>query len=87
MRAFAPTLLAYFAAVSATVLQVANAVAIPRDSEDVAAAGSPATTQDPSIVVVNDDGARPRWAFVTPGWKRATKVCSNHIIYDYVRAF
>lgn len=85
MRAFAPTLLAYFAAVSATVLQV-NAVAIPRDSEDVAAAGSPATTQDPSIVVVNDDGARPRWAFVTPGWKRTTKVCSNNIICDYVRA-
>lgn len=68
MRAFAPSLVAYFAAVSATVVQLVESAAIPRDSQQ--STSETATNSNPHVVVYHDNG-RPRWGFVIPNQKRA----------------
>lgn len=81
MRAFSTSLVAYFAAVSATVIQLAESAAIPRSSQeqysapDAATAAS--TTQSDPHVVVYHDGGRPRWGFVIPNQKRAVNQVST----------
>lgn len=76
MRAFAPSLVAYFAAVSATVVQLVESAAIPRDSQQ---STSETATESNSHVVVYHDNGRPLWGFVIPNQKRAAGSVSGSL--------
>jgi hypothetical protein len=74
MRAFSPSLLAYFAALSATGIRLVDSAAIPRSQEDAVSHDASTLAARPnSHVVIFDDGGNPRWGFVIPNGKRSSK--------------
>ena len=76
MRAFSPSLVAYFAAVSATCIRLVESAAIPRFQEDVSRDASALAGRVNTHVVVFNDGGRPRWGFVIPNGKRSSSQVS-----------
>lgn len=71
MRAFSPSIVAYFAALSATVVQSAKSAAIPRSQQESTSTSNVASASSNPHVVVYHDGGRPQWGFVIPNRKRA----------------
>ena len=84
MLAFSPSLLAYFAAVSATGIRLVDSAAIPRPQENTVSrdASTLSGRTNPRLVVFNDEG-RPRWGFVIPNGKRSSQQVRAWTFVDY----